>query len=208
MAEYGLKRLIIRTNWENLEWVIHSFVGTNYPSLQEFGLCGAPEEEDDFATYVQNGDAEGGIAFLKRVLEKNAQTEWLPSFWHIQETFTHTKGKQYHSGSFVIETYNERVHLVISYHHGSFWVDVRYDDPTLTHIPGYTEHIHDNGMKVWCVVDTPDGSERGLPLEDLPAMVGHWDEGHLMPTPKEYPFAGEGLVIVDTWRGGCGLREM
>jgi hypothetical protein len=155
-------------------------------------LCGAPEEEDDFATYVQNGDAEGGIAFLKRVLEKNAQTEWCPTFWHVNEAFTHPNGSS-QEGKFVIETYNERVQLVISYHHGSFWIDVRYDTPTLQHIAGYTEHIHDNDMKVWCRVVNPDMSERGLPLEDLPAMVRHWEYGHSMPLPKHYPFVGMGL---------------
>jgi hypothetical protein len=190
MADYGLKRLIIRTNWENLEFTIHSFVGINYPSLQEFGLCGAPEEEDDFATYVQNGDAEGGIAFLKRVLEKNSQTEWLPSFWHENSTLTKPNGKQYHSGSFYIETYNERVRLSISYHHNSFWVDVWYTDPTLQHIPSYTEYIGNKDMLVWCLVVNPDGEERGVPLEDLPAMVRHWEYEHSMPIPKQYPFVG------------------
>jgi hypothetical protein len=193
MAEYGLKRLIIQTNWENLEWTIHSFVGINYPSLQEFGLCGAPEEEDDFATYVQDNNAEGGIAFLKRVLEKNARTEWLPTYWHENSILTKANGKQHSAGSFYIETYNERVRLSISYHHGSFWVDVFYTDPTLTHINEYIKHIGDKDMRVWCVVANPDMSERGVPLEDLPAMVRHWEYDHSMPIPKQYPFVGMGL---------------
>jgi hypothetical protein len=194
MAEYGLKRLIVQTNWQNLEWTIHSFVGINYPSLQEFGLELELEEDDDFATYVQENNAEGGIAFLERVLNKNAQTEWLPSFWHENSTLTKSNGKQHHSGSFYIETYNERVRLSISYHHDSFWVDVRYDDPTLTHITSsYTKHIHDTDIRVWCVVTNPDGTERGLPLEDLPAMLRHWNEGRPMPYPKQYPFVGMGL---------------
>jgi hypothetical protein len=189
MADYGLQRLEIKTNWENLEWIIHSFVGTNYPSLQEFGLS---ENEADFATLVQESDAVGGIEYLKELIEKNAQTEWVPTFWHVNETFTHPNGSS-QEGKFVIETYNERVQLIISYHHGSFWIDVRYDTPTLQHIAGYTEHIHDNDMKVWCRVVNPDMSERGLPLEDLPAMVRHWEYGHSMPIPKQYPFVGMGL---------------
>jgi hypothetical protein len=197
MAAYGLKRFIIRTEGKNLEWIIHDFVGENYPSLKEFGLLG----EGDFATFVQKGDGEGGIAFLKSMLEENAQTEWVPTFWHTQETFTHPKGKKYYSESFVIETYNERVRLSISYHHSSFWIVVSYANPTLTHIPVYTEHIGKNkNMLVWCLIDNPDGLERGLPLEDLPAMVRHWEEGVSMPLPKQYPFVEEGLVITEMWR--------
>jgi hypothetical protein len=197
MASYGLKRLIIQTNWENLEWVIHDFIGQNYPSLQEFGLCGLPEEEeedDDFATYVQSEDAQGGIGFLNRVLEKNAKTEWTPAFWHENSILTRANGEQHSAGSFYIETYNERVRLSISYHHGSFWVEARYDDPTRSHIPMYIKHIHDTDMRVWCVVVNPDGEERGLPLSDLPAHYRYWaGEGGKLPYPKQYPFVGMGL---------------
>jgi hypothetical protein len=188
MAEYGLKRLIIRTNWENLEWVIHSFVGINYPSLQKFGL----DEDYDFATYVQNDAGKEGIAFLKRVLEKNTQTEGCPTFWHVNETFTHPNCSQ-SQGKFVIETYSKRVQLIISFNESSFWVDVRYNDPTLTHIHGYIKHIGNKNMKVWCRVTNPDGSERGLPLEDLPKMVRFWEGEGDAPLPKQYPFVGMGL---------------
>jgi hypothetical protein len=192
MADYGLQRLIIQTTWQNLEWTIHSFVGINYPSLQEFGLELEEEEEDDFATLVQEEDAKGGMAFLERMLAKNAQTEWLPSFWHVNKTFTHPNGST-SQGKFVIETYNARVQLIISYHHGSFWVDVIYTDPTLTHTNEYIKHIGDKDMRVWCIVVNPDGAERGLPLADLPAMLRHWNEGVSMPYPKQYPFVGMGL---------------
>jgi hypothetical protein len=187
MADYGLKRLIIRTNWENLEWVIHDFVGENYPSLKEFGLNEL--KDTDFATFVQKGDAKGGIAFLKSMVEKNAQTEWGPTFWHVNETFTHHNGSS-QEGKFVIETYNERVQLVINYRDGSFWVDVRYDTPTLQHIKWYTKHKDDNDMEVWCGVTNPDGTERGLPLEDLPKMVRFWEGEGDAPLPKHYPFVG------------------
>jgi hypothetical protein len=187
MAEYGLQRLIIKTTWESLEWVIHNFIGNNYPSLQEFGF--GLEEEYDFATYVQNDAAEEGIAFLKWLCQRNAQTEWCPTFWHVNETFTHSNGSQ-SQGKFVIETYNKRVQLVISYYDGSFWVDVRYNDPTLTHIHGYIKHIGNKNMKVWCRVVNPDGTERGLPLEDLPKMVRFWEGEGDAPLPKHYPFVG------------------
>jgi hypothetical protein len=190
MANYGLQRLIIRTSWENLEWIIHNIIGEQYPSLKEFGLN---EKDTDFATFVQKDDAGGGIAFLKSMLEENAQTEWVPTYWHIQEVFTHPNGVKPQKGKFVIETYNKRVQLVISYHHHSFWVDVRYADPTLHHIKWYTKHKDDNDMKVWCVVVHPDKSESGLPLEDLPAMVKHWNCDFSMPIPKQYPFVGMGL---------------
>jgi hypothetical protein len=190
MADYGLQRMEIRTNWKNLEWIIHNIFGEQYPSLKEFGLNG---KDTDFATFVQKDDAEGGIAFLKSMLEENAQTEWVPTYWHIQEVFTHPNGFQPQKGKFVIETYNKRVQLVISYHHSSFWVDVRYADPTLHHIKWYTKHKDDTDMKVWCVVVHPDKSESGLPLEDLPAMVRHWKYEHSMPIPKQYPFVGMGL---------------
>jgi hypothetical protein len=191
MADYGLQRLIIRTKWENLEWVIHDFVGENYPSLKEFGLL--EEGDPDLATLVQEEDVVGGIAYLKELLEKNAQTEWVPSFWHENSILTKSNGKQHSAGSFYIETYNERVLLSISYHHSSFWVDVRYDTPTLQHIKWYTKHKDDKDMKVWCVVVHPDKSESGLPLEDLPKMVRHWEYNHSMPIPKQYPFVGMGL---------------
>jgi hypothetical protein len=188
MADYGLQRLIIRTNWENLEWVIHDFVGENYPSLKEFGLLG--EGDPDLATLVQEEDVVGAIAYLKELIEKNAQTEWVPSFWHVNETFTHTDGSS-QEGKFVLETYNERVQLIISYRDGSFWVDVRYADPTLHHIKWYTKYKDDNDMKVWCTVVNPDGTERGLPLEDLNKMVRFWEGEGDAPLPKHYPFFGQ-----------------
>jgi hypothetical protein len=189
MADYGLIRLIIRTDWKNLERVIHDFVGDNYPSLKEFGLLG--EGAPDLATLVQEEDGVGGIAYLKELLEKNAQTEWVPTYWHIQEVFTHPNGFQPQKGKFVIETYNKRVQLVISYHDGSFWVDVRYADPTLHHIKWYTKHKDDTDIRVWCVVTNPDGTERGLPLEDLPKMVRFWEGEGDAPIPKHYPFVGQ-----------------